>query len=147
MTQIRESKCDFCNNIYYHKSGVNKRRGGYPVYMLCQFCYDWSLPKRMKRAEACSAKVLQGSLYKPATSGKKFSQSYNKTYKTTHRKVIGAETSERQQSASKEHMENEVAAKRYPSRTSPFKDAVQVVESGVSGFLHGASDALSSLLK
>lgn len=63
---LRCTQCDFCGNKYYAAKGINCRRNGFPVYLLCSPCYNWSIPKR-KRNQAIE---LKGLIYRKRTTGR-----------------------------------------------------------------------------
>lgn len=150
---LKKSRCDMCRITYYCDTVANKRTHGYPLYLLCHQCYEWSIPKRMRIV----SKKLQGSISKPPTSGKKFNASWNNVYKKTPQKMEKESNSSRneddiddKENQDIEHDENEqledITSPGYIGKTTDaMKDAVHVVESGVSGLFHGASEALSSL--
>ena len=65
------TKCDFCETKYYHVAKkTNRRKNGYPVYLLCKYCHDWSIGKKNQKY----AKVMEGEISEPKTSGKIFTK-------------------------------------------------------------------------
>lgn len=121
------TRCDICVQPYYNSNKkANKRKNGFPVYRVCNYCYDWSLPKSMKSR----AQILSGKICKDPTSGKKFTQLWKNRYRTT-----------KQKQNIQNHDENGYIEKT----TEVVKEAVHVMESSVAGLIHGATEALNSL--
>lgn len=145
---LKTTKCDFCTNVYFCEGSLNKRKNGFPVYRLCDHCIMWSLPK----AKRMYAKKLDGNISKPISSGKKVSKSLRNTYRKVSK---SAQIKEKQCKESDEkdaqvkltkRQHEEVENSSYVEKTTEaVKDAVHVVETGVTGLINGASDAISSL--
>ena len=111
-----ETRCDMCKTPFYNSTKCNKRKNGYPVYRVCQHCHDWSIPKRMqmnatgKRSFPCAKVIISEPL--PIKSGKSFSRRWTSRYRNP--------------------------TKRTDIKQTEDDDAVQMVESGVTGLFHGA---------
>jgi len=131
--KIHESNCDICGVVYHSETRNRRSKHGFPQYRVCAYCYDWTVPRKIKDG----VRVMSGNPFPPPTSGKKFSKSWTKMYKHGKHRV------ERGEEGVKE--ENEPAVGVIEKTTEAVKDAVHVVETGVQGLLHGASEALSSL--
>ena len=151
--------CDLCKQPYYNppeERNVNKRHNGHPIYRVCRHCYDFSVPKKIKGRFG----LLKGSPYPPVQSGKKFSQNWNKVY-TYGKKMVEnnkghseknrnmeedkTPESKEKQSGHEKKQEGKQEEKPLEYINKTMMDAVHVVESGVSGLVKGASEALSSL--
>lgn len=148
-----KSHCDMCGQCYYHaEKNLNKRRNGFPVYVVCDYCYNWSVPKKCRDRY----KKLGGSKFPPVTSGKKFSKAWNNVYrkgiKEKHDRKEEHDRNENHptppppyESISSDEVDNEHERSKGVNINETMRNAVHVVESGVSGLIHGASEALSSL--
>lgn len=77
MSQKRQSNCDFCHQVYYAGKSQNKKKNGFPVFLLCEHCFNWSLAKKDKKY----AKILKGNFFKTVPSGKSFSEIWTSKYK------------------------------------------------------------------
>ena len=135
-----ETRCDFCRQPYFSEiRNINKKKSGFPVYFLCDHCYDWSIAKKDKKY----ARKLNGNFFKHETSGKVFSEQYKGKY---------GKGSKKKQEKEKDSLPIKMATS-VSNAVETAKDeivetvgnAVGVVESAVSGIFTGAVDALGSL--
>ena len=150
--------CDMCKQSFYSETRCNKKKNGYPAYLVCTYCYDWSIPRTRKDM----AKVIKGSATLPAKSGKSFSKSWTSKYKSMsmNKKVYkGKGKGDRKENNDKgndkrknvhetdeEEKEHDDEQQGYIAKTTEvMKEAVHVAQSGVTGLLHGASEALKDM--
>lgn len=76
--KTQATSCDLCHvTTYYADKGANKRKQGFPLYLVCQHCFDWSISRKYRPY----ARVLHGTIEKPPTSGKSFSTNWKSHYK------------------------------------------------------------------
>jgi hypothetical protein len=81
---LRPTKCDLCDNVHFAPKGTNSRKNGHPTYLFCRFCYLFSVPHKLKS----QAKMLNGKMYREATSGKTFSSTWKGTFGSARRNRI-----------------------------------------------------------
>lgn len=121
------TSCDLCSMIYYsERKGANKRRYG-PLNLVCHHCYEWSVPKSGKtyqtRKPNVAFRMLEGTPYTPKTTGESFSRSWSQ-YKTPGKR--------NQWNKNERNKTTETVGEAFESS---IKDAVHLVESGVSNLL------------
>jgi len=108
---IYETSCDMCGIKFYNSSKCNKRKNGYPMYLICQYCHDWSLPKHMqigakgKGSFPCSRIIIGESL--PVKSGRTFSRQWTSKYKTIANTKLDADVRENESDGKSFYNESE----------------------------------------
>jgi hypothetical protein len=138
------ASCDFCRQTYFndHKR-ENKKKNGFPLYLLCQHCYDWSLPKKSRKLGV--ARVLKGSPSKQKHSGEAFSKSWSSAYRRSGNasETVVTKDPEDGEKVEKEEVEEKGMLETVSATiTNDVKVAVNIIESGFVGLVSGAADAL-----
>ena len=67
--------CEMCHSLVYSNEKNKPKKSGFPVYLVCDYCYSWSLSSKDRKY----AGVMK-SCERPKTSGKKFSKSWTSNY-------------------------------------------------------------------
>ena len=134
--------CEYCHTVIYSKEKNKRSKSGFPNYFVCDYCYNWSIRIRDRPL----AKVLQGTIERPKSSGKKFSREWQNKYvqKVPTKKRNGENKND---TKNEEDMEKNggIIATAVETIKDDINAAVAVVESGVSGLVQGVTDAFSSL--
>lgn len=143
--------CERCMTKYYSPCRNNRKKNGFPNIYVCHSCFEVGISRKERK----SARVLNGSRDKPKTSGETFSKSFTSKYprmpqpgkattsvsnavgNAVHTAVDTVSDGATAVAESIQHGANVVV--------DDFKSVVNVVESGISGLVQGASEALASL--
>lgn len=141
------TSCDLCSQEYFHpERGANRKKSGHPVYLVCRRCYDWSLP----RSERDKTSIMKGSVAKQETTGNSFSNHWTGAYMAVKSTLIGGDD-KKEKDESEEKVDNEndedsenkgILSTVSETITQDVKAAVNIIESGITGLVSGAADAL-----
>jgi hypothetical protein len=152
-TIIHATPCDFCKTIQYSE---NRQKRGKALYIVCQRCCTFSVPRKMY-SQGFLIKMMERSIERPKSSGKQFSKAWTSRYASAKKKAVESSIKgeENEPEMPEEHVEkpdekdNDEQTPKEEKNESVVMAAVETVkaiaQSGVSGLVQGASEAISSL--
>lgn len=146
MSSAMNTRCDFC---HFDAGFSCKRRQGHPAYILCQHCYQFSLPKRLRETGIAVTKPFRRA-YEPdevdtnqSTTSENANNASGRSVKTS--KVIRTrfhESKDENVHESKDEITRKTSESNEPGIIETVTETVtNLVEASGKGLLDGVKES------